>query len=202
METPPAWALPLIVAALAVPIVAGFALGGPGVGLAVGALAIVALVVVAVRAKPRSAIETASAADDQRRILLVTTQDLDDPATVERIVAGAGLADAEAPAHVVVLVPAETGFLDRWASDRRAARDQAQKRLVLGAASLGKADVDVRARVGDPDVVLAVEDELRTFAATEVILVTGPAATDAPGERAATELRDRLTAPFTHVVTG
>ena len=73
---------------------------------------------------------------------------------------------------------------------------------MLGAASLGKADVPVRARVGDADVVLAVEDELRTFAATEVILVTGPSQDDADGERAARELGERVAQPLTRLVVG
>ena len=52
----PSWALPLIVVALAVPIIAAFAIGGPGLGLAVGALAAVAIVTVAVRQRPRGPI--------------------------------------------------------------------------------------------------------------------------------------------------
>ena len=46
------WKLPLIVAALVVPIVAGFLLAGPALGVAVGALAVLALLVVAARQRP------------------------------------------------------------------------------------------------------------------------------------------------------
>ncbi len=201
MSAPPAWTLPFLIAALALPIVAGFSVGGPGLGLAIGALAVVAVVIVAARAKPRSTIETARSTDGRRRILVVTTQDLDEPATTEKIAAAADLHDDE-ETEIVVLAPARTAFLDRWASDERAARADAQRILVLGAASLGKADVPVRARVGDADVVLAVEDELRTFAATEVILVTGPSQDDADGERAARELGERVAQPLTRLVVG
>jgi len=40
-----AWKLPLIVAAIAVVIVGGFYLGGPGLGMAAGALAATSIVV-------------------------------------------------------------------------------------------------------------------------------------------------------------
>ena len=47
-----AWKLPLIVAAIAVSIVAGFYIGGPGLGMAVGALAASSIIVMAVRNPP------------------------------------------------------------------------------------------------------------------------------------------------------
>ena len=46
------WKLPLIVAALVVPIVAGFLLVGPALGVALGALAVLGLLVVAARQRP------------------------------------------------------------------------------------------------------------------------------------------------------
>jgi hypothetical protein len=52
------------------------------------------------------------------------------------------------------------------------------------------------ARVGDEDLVQAVEDQLRSFAATDVILVTGSAEEDPAAEAAATELKRRLRAEF------
>ena len=195
----PAWTLPLIVVAIAVPIVAGFALGGPALGLAIGALVTVGLIVLVARAKPGGRIETATAGDERRRILLVTTQDLDDPQTTERIAEHANLGNGGPAADVLILAPAKSGFLARWASDERAAKAEAQRRLVLGAASLGKADIDVRATVGDENVVLAVEDQLATFPATEVILVTGPESSDPAGQRAATELSARLRQPLTRL---
>ena len=45
------WALPLIVIALIAPPIASFVLAGPGAGLAVGALAAGAIVVVAARSR-------------------------------------------------------------------------------------------------------------------------------------------------------
>ena len=194
----PAWALPLIVLALAVPIIAGFAIGGPGVGLAVGALAAVALIVIAARARPQGPIAPPSGSG-RRRILLAAGVPVDEPAAVERIAAEAGIGGEDEPAQVRVLVPARSRFLDRWASDVRPAREAAQDRLVHTLASFGKAHIEADARVGDADLVQAVEDELRTFPATEVILATGEADDDPEGNRAAEELGARLSVPFRHL---
>lgn len=194
----PSWALPLIVLALAVPIIGAFALGGPGLGLAVGALAAVAIVTVAVRQRPRGPISPPGGSG-RRRILLAAGVPVDEPAAVERIAREAGIGAGDEPAQVRVVMPARSKFLDRWASDVAPAREQAQDRLVHTLASLGKAHIDADARVGDADLVQAVEDELRTFPATEVILATGGESQDPEGNAAAAELDARLSVPFRHL---
>ena len=62
---------------------------------------------------------------------------------------------------------------------------------MITVASLAKAGVVAEARVGDEDLVQAVEDQLRSFAATDVVLVTGGAEEDPAGEAAAVELERR-----------
>jgi hypothetical protein len=99
----------------------------------------------------------------------------------------------------MLLVPARIGFLDRWASDVEGARRHAQERLVAMVAELAKAGIAAEARVGDEDVVQAVEDQLRSFPAGEVVLVSG--AGDEV-EAAAAELRSRLRAEFHEVRVG
>jgi hypothetical protein len=190
------WKLPLVVAGLVVPIVGGFLVAGPGLGMAVGALAVVALVAIAVRERPRGPIASAPAGDDRRHVLLVAAGAVEDPADVARIAAAAGLAGTNGEAEVLVLVPARIGFLDRWASDVESARHRAQQHLVATVAALAKAGIAAEARVGDEDVVQATEDQLRSYPATEVVLVSGGA--EDAGEAAA-ELRARLRADFHHV---
>jgi len=190
------WKLPLVVAAIAVPIALSFLLVGPAVGLPVGALVAVAIVVVAVRQRPRGAIEPA-AADAEQRLLVVIADPLEDPAAVEQV-SLAAVGDAE----VMVLAPAKIGFLDRWASDVEGARRDAQRRLVISVAALAAAGVEAEARVGDEDVVQAVEDQLGNFAATEVILVSVEGAENKAATAAADELRSRLRPDFRWVVTG
>lgn len=193
----PPWKLPFVVAGVVVPIAAAFLLGGPGVGVAVGALVALAVVVVAVRQRPAGPIGVSSAEDARCHLLIVAAADLEEPDDVARIVRVAGV-DAADGVEVRVLVPAEIGFLDRWASDVEGAREQAQRRLVVTVAALAKAGVAAEARVGDEDIVQAVEDQLQAYPATEVVLVTS----DEDGGAAAETLRSRLRAEFHHVRLG
>jgi len=190
------WKLPLIVVGLVVPIVGGFLVAGPGLGMAVGALAVVALVVIAVRERPRGPIISAPAPDDRRRVLLVAVGAVEDPADVARIMVAGGLDGTAGDAEMLVLVPARIGFFDRWASDIEPARHRAQQHLVATVAALAKVGIAAEARVGDEDIVQATEDQLQSYPATEVILASG--AEDDAG-KAAAELSARLRADFHHM---
>ena len=201
-----AWKLPLIVAAITVPIVAAFAVGsmlgvgGSGFGLAVAALVTATIVVIAARQLPRGPIESAPAEDARRHVLLVSTLAVEDPRAVAEISRAAELGNVPGEVEVLVLAPARIRFLDRWASDVEPAREAAQKNLVATVAALAKAGVEAEARVGDEDVVQAVEDQLQTYPATEVVLVSrGDGDAD---EEASAELSERLAAGFRHVVLG
>lgn len=196
------WKLPLIVAGVVVPIAAAFMLGGPGVGVAVGALVTVAILALAVRQRPEGPIASAGAEDARQHVLIVAADGVEDPADVARIVRLAGIRAGDgAEDEVRVLVPARIGFLDRWASDVEGARHHAQQRLVVTVAALAKAGVAAEARVGDEDIVQAVEDQLQSYPATEVVLVSGGDG-DEDGCEAAEVLRSRLRAEFHHVQLG
>jgi hypothetical protein len=194
------WKLPLIVAGIAVPIVAGFMLGA-AIGAAVGALAALAILIVAARQKPRGPIRPAPAEDLERHVLVVATCAVEEPAAIAEIARAArvdGVHGGER-AELLVLAPTQIGFLDRWASDVEPARHRAQQRLVTTVAALAKAGVAAEARVGDEDVVQAVEDQLQSFPATDVILVlAGPE--EAAAAEASAELESRLQARFSRVV--
>jgi hypothetical protein len=191
------WKLPLIVAGVVVPTVAAFMLGGPGVGVAIGAFAGLGLVVVAIRQRPEGPIASAVRRDAKHHVLIVAAGGVEDPADVAEIIRVAGIrANDGEEDEVRVLVPARIGFFDRWASDVEDARHRAQQRLVMTVAALAKAGVAAEARVGDEDIVQAVEDQLQSYSATEVVLVSGEG-DDA--DEAAAELRSRLRAEFHHV---
>jgi hypothetical protein len=200
------WKLPLIVVAITVPIVSAFALGsaigvgGSGMGLAAAALVTATIVVIAARQRPRGPIESATAEDARRHVLLVSTLPVEEPAEVAEITRAAEIGSTAADADVLVLAPARIRFLDRWASDVEPAREAAQRNLVATVAALAKAGVEAEARVGDEDVVQAVEDQLQTFPATDVVLVS--AAAGEVDEEASAELSERLAADFRHVVIG
>lgn len=194
------WKLPVIVVGLVLPIVAGFMVAGPALGVAVGALAVLVLLVVAARQRPRGPIGSPED-DGRRRILIVVTGPVEEPAAVEEIAGAARLDQGVAGDEVLVLAPARIGFLDRWASDVEGARETAQRSLVVTVAALAKAGVAAEARVGEEDVVQAVEDQLQSFAASEVVLVSDGAG-DGGEDAAAAELRSRLRAEFRHVRLG
>jgi hypothetical protein len=195
------WKLPLVVVAIAVPIALAFYAGGPGVGVAVGALVAVAIVVVAVRDSPRGEIGEPPSDADTHRLLVVVSTPVEDPSAIREIAYLAKPDTAVAgAAEVLVLSPARIGFLDRWTSDVEGARREAQRRLVITVASLAKAGIVAEARVGDENPVQAVEDRLQSFAATDVVLVTGDAEEDPAGEAAAEELGRRLRARFRRLV--
>ena len=192
-----AWKLPLLVVAIAVPIALAFYAGGPGVGVAVGALVAVGIVAVAVRDRPRGAIGDPPGVAGRRCLLVVVSRPAEDAATIAAIAAAARVGQGHAEeSEVLVLAPARIGFLDRWASDLEAARRGAQQNLVISVASLAKAGVKAEARVGDEDLVQAVEDTVETFPASDVILVAAGPGQDPAAAEAATELRSRLRARF------
>jgi hypothetical protein len=193
----PSWSGPLIVTAILLPTIGGFLLAGPGLGLALGALVTGAAIVLAVRYAPERTIRSAPPRDAERHVLVAVSRPVEGAEAVEKIAVAAG---SDGEGEILVLAPAETTFLDRWASDVRRARAEAQRKLVISVASLATADLDARARVGDEDIVQAVEDTLRTYPATEVILATGSDSEDDHGARAARELERRLDAPFERLV--
>lgn len=195
-----AWKLPLIVAAIALPVVGAFLIGaflvgGPALGFIAGALAVLGLLVVAARQRPERPIGDAPDRHAGRRVLVVAATPVEEPGAVEAIAREVG--GARDGVEVRVLAPASIGFLDRWASDVEGARRRAQERLVASVAALATAGVEAEARVGDEDLVQAVEDQLESYPADEVILVS--AREDEAGRAAAEELRARLRPRFRHL---
>lgn len=189
-----AWKLPLIVGAIVLSIVAGFYVGGPGVGMAVGALAATTIVVLAVRNPPRPRIVPAAGLDSRPGALIVLGGALDDPGaeTVAGIVERLG---ADGAPEVLLISPCRSRFLERWTSDLEPGRLRAQQNLVASSSVLAKAGIAATARVGDEDLVQMIEDELRSFAAAEVVLVDE----DGGAEREAAELETRLSVPLRRV---
>lgn len=174
------WLLPFIVGAVAAPIVAAFMFGGPGAGLAVGALAAAAIIVLAARARYDEPIEVGASPGDRYMLLVVLATSLEDPgiagAIGEIAMAGTsatGAGDGQA-AEILVLAPAFNRRVAQWLSDLGPARFEAQRRLALSLGTLAAARVEARGQVGDSDTVQAVEDTLRTFPAQEVVFVAGP----------------------------
>jgi hypothetical protein len=184
---PKPWMLPLFAAGIAVPVSAGFLLGGPAVGLAVGALAVATILIVAARMRPDDPIEVAPTQDQGSRVLVVALATVDDPQVAGRV---AEIAEGERPLEeVLVLAPALNRPAAHWTSDLREARFDAQRRLALTIGTLATAEVEARGQVGDSDPAQAIEDTLRTFAAARVVFVTRASGAEKLIERVGSRLR-------------
>lgn len=182
------WLLGLLI----VPALLGFIFLDAGVGLLLGVATAGALVVVAARAKPDEGIEIAEAGEGVRGgVLIVLLAPIDDPPVAGILAAITDPIRREA-GEPLLLAPTRIGRLDRFFGDIEAARFESQRVLTVSVASLAAAGIEVEGRVGDADVVLAVEDTLRTYAATEVVVL----AASGDGEEATTELERRLEVPL------
>ena len=184
-------AIPFVVAALALPIVAAVLIGvvvgaGIGLGLAAGALVLTGLVVVAARSLPDGEIEVAARHDGDRRVLVVVTAEVT-PLAVERIRGAADGAD-----DVRVVVPVRSRAIDEWLSATDGARERAQDALARTAGALVAAGLPISGALGDGDAGQALEDELRSYPAQAVVVVAEPGADDPLGG-AASQLRLPLT---------
>src|SRR5512132_2394764 len=163
------WAIPLLIAVICASIVASMALAGlvgAGLGMAVGAVAATGLVVFASRSKPDRKLEVAAADDDGHRVLVVATAEAT-AASAQRIAELAGRTT-----DVRVVVPVASHRLDRWFSAEDNARHEAEALLARSAGALVAAGLPVSGSVGDHDPAQALEDELRGYAADEVVLLS------------------------------
>jgi hypothetical protein len=186
------FAIPLIIAAICVPIVAAMAAAGTfgaGLGMAVGALAACSLIVFAARSKPDQRLEVAAHEDEGHRVLVVATAEAT-AASAQRIADLAGR-----PKDVRVVVPVPSHRLDRWLSAEDDARREAEARLARSAGALVAAGLPVSGSVGDPDPAQALEDELRDFPADEVVLLI------ANGKDPLAKVESRLGLPLRRVAT-
>jgi hypothetical protein len=82
----------------------------------------------------------------------------------------AGGADVE----LDVLAPVMISRSHYWASDVDHERADAQKRLEASLAWAAKRGLTAKGEVGDADSLVAIEDELRSFGADEVIIAMHP----------------------------
>jgi hypothetical protein len=184
------FAIPLIIAAICVPIVAAMAAAGAfgaGLGMAVGALAATSLVAFAARSRPDQTLEVAPSRDAGHRVLVIAVDEVS-AGSAERI---ADLAGSASDVRLVVPVPSHR--LDRWLSAEDDARREAEGRLARSAGALVAAGLPVSGSVGDANAAQALEDELHDFAADEVILLT------ADGKDPLSKIESRLGLPLRRV---
>lgn len=164
---------PWLPALLIVPIFVGIAIAGAQLGSAIGALVVATIVVFAVRASGDGPIEVATPEPGAPGgVLVVATAAIEDPRTAGIVAAIGDPSRPEAGEEgLLVLAPAHSSRLDRWADDIERARFESQRVLTVSLATMAAAGIRAEGRVGDGDMILATEDALRTYAATEVVVV-------------------------------
>jgi hypothetical protein len=185
------FAIPLLILVICAAVAGAMSLSGTelgaGLGMAVGALAATSLIVFAARAKPDDRLEVATSRDLGHRVLVLATAE-PTPDAAERVAELAGPAT-----DVRLVIPVPSHRLDRWLSAEDEARHEAEARLARSAGSLVAAGLPVSGSVGDPDPAQALEDELRDFAADEVVLLT------ANGKDPLAKIESRLGLPLRRV---
>jgi hypothetical protein len=82
--------------------------------------------------------------------------------------------DAGAGVELDVLAPVLASRSHHWASDVGRERAEARERLEASLEWAAEQGFAAKGEVGDPDTLVAIEDELRDFGADEVIIVTHP----------------------------
>jgi hypothetical protein len=164
---------PWLPALMVVPVFVGIALAGAQVGSAIGALVVAVIVVVAVRSGGQGPIEVAEPRPGvPAGILVVAARAIEDPRTAGIVAAIGDPSRPEAGDEgLLVIAPARTSRLDRWADDIEGARFESQRVLTVSLATMAAAGLPAEGRVGDGDMALAVEDALRSYAASEVVVV-------------------------------
>jgi hypothetical protein len=164
------FAIPLIIAAICTSVAGAMSLSstelGAGIGMAVGAVAATSLILFAARAKPDGRLEIAASEDAGHRVLVLAVAEAT-PTAAQRIADITG-----SPSDVRLVVPVPSHRLDRWFSAEDRARHEAEGRLARSAGVLVAAGLPVSGSVGDADPAQALEDELRAYAADEVVLLT------------------------------
>jgi len=189
------WFPPVLLMMVLFPSAAVFALVRPEAGVALAGLITTGLVIWLMVKRPWDAIGRDPAPEVERRLLVVATFPVADSRAITRVADEVKLGYDENETEIRLLVPESNTFLKRWATDLEEARERARNSLVVSVASLSLAGVEAAPRSGTEDIVLAVEDELARFDATEVFLVTR----GTPDSRIADELRARLLPRFHHV---
>jgi GABA permease len=134
---------------------------------------------------------------DERRVLVVANETVGG----EELMDALGEIALSGAARFDVVAPALNSRLKTWTSDEDPARAAAQKRLDSTLSRLRDVGIAASGKIGDVDPLVAVEDAVRTFRPTEIVVSTHPKGRSNWLERGVVAaLRDRYDIPVTHVV--
>ena len=109
---------------------------------------------------------------------------------------------SDAPVDVLVVVPALNSRLRHWLSDIDDAGARAHERLEVALADLRTRGVSARGEVGDANPLVAIDDALARFPASEIVIATLPPGQSNWLERGLIHnARARFDVPVTHLVS-
>jgi hypothetical protein len=136
-----------------------------------------------------------------RLLVVAASSQVDEAALREAVRQHAGTGSEEAEVHILAPAPASS-WLHRLTGDVDEARAKAEE-VARQAAEAVQGMASVEAEVGDPELVQAIEDALRSFPADELIVVA-PAGTEADWleEGDAREALERFGLPVTYLTAG
>jgi hypothetical protein len=132
----------------------------------------------------------------KRRVLVIAEKPLRGRKLRGQLEAGSG-----AGVELDVLAPVMASRSHHWASDVDREREEAQARLDVSLAWAAEQGFAAKGEVGDPDPLVAIEDELRDAGAEELIIVTDrQARTSWLAKRMLAHLRRDLEIPVREIV--
>lgn len=133
----------------------------------------------------------------QRRIVVIANETCVGRNLFEEVRERRGTEDSE----VILIAPALTSRLRYWLSDEDGGIAEAEARAAESAERCGAAGIPVRAYVGDPDPLQALDDAVRLYQPDEVLVATHPPdRANWLEEGFASQARARFALPITHVV--
>ncbi len=134
---------------------------------------------------------------DERRVLVVANETVEG----EELLSTISTLALTQQTQFLVVCPALNSRLKTFTSDEDPAREAAQERLDITLARLVSVGIEARGEVGDGDPLVAIDDAVRTFGPSEIVISTHPPGKSNWLERGVVEsVRARYDVPITHVV--
>jgi hypothetical protein len=134
---------------------------------------------------------------DERRVLVVANETVEG----EELLSTISTLALSQQTQFRVVCPALNSRLKTYTSDEDPAREAAQLRLDDTIARLSSVGIDAHGEVGDGDPLVAIDDAVRTFGPSEIVISTHPPGRSNWLERGVVDaVRARYDVPVTHVV--
>jgi GABA permease len=134
---------------------------------------------------------------DERRVLVVANETVGG----EELLSTISTLALSQQTRFRVVCPALNSRLKTYTSDEDPAREAAQERLDVTLARLSSVGIEASGEVGDGDPLVAVDDAVRTFGPSEIVISTHPPGRSNWLEKGVVDsVRSRYDVPVTHVV--